>query len=115
MKPGETPEEAARREMAEELGKPPGALAFAYQYLWRSPIETELVRTFATMDEGPFRLDPEEVDDGRLWSFADIEAHLADSIFTPQFVQEFPRMKAFVPKVEGARVETVSIREGRNS
>lgn len=95
MKPGERPDEAARREMQEELGKPPDALQFGYEYFWRSRIETELIRVFTTIDEGPFRLDPEELDDGRFWSFEEIEHHLSSGIFTPQFEHEFPRMKAW--------------------
>ena len=93
MKPGEAPEEGARREMQEELGVAPARLEFAYQYLWRSPIETELIRAFATLSEGPFTLDPEEIDEGRFWTFDEIEAALGRGIFSPQFCNEFPRMR----------------------
>ena len=93
MKPGEAPEEAARREMQEELGVAPAQLEFAYQYLWRSSIETELIRAFATLNEGPFTLDPEEIDEGRFWTFDEIEATLGQGNFSPQFCNEFPRMR----------------------
>jgi isopentenyldiphosphate isomerase len=98
MQPGETPEAAARREMREELGAEPGELAFAYQYLWRSPVETELVRAFATVHEGPFHLEPAEIDDGRFWPFEEIEAGLAGGLLTPQLASEFPRMRAWWEK-----------------
>ena len=95
MQPGEAPEAAARREMREELGVEAGPLAFAYQYLWRSPVETELVRAFATVHEGPFRLDPAEIDEGRFWTFAEIGASAATGQLTPQLASEFPRMRAW--------------------
>lgn len=93
MQPGELPEHAARREMREELGHHPATLEFAYRYIWRSPTESELIRAFATIEAGPFALDPGELDDGRFWSFDEIEGQLGRRVFTPQFEQEFPRMK----------------------
>lgn len=96
--PDEQPEAAARREMCEELGVEPVTLTLAYQYLWRSPRETELVRTFVTRHDGPFRLDPKEIDDGRFWSMQDLEAGLGKGLFTPNFEYEF------VTKARPARI-----------
>jgi 8-oxo-dGTP pyrophosphatase MutT (NUDIX family) len=93
VKPGETPEAAALREMKEELGITPPRIEFAYEYLWRSQVETELIRAFATLCEGPFNLDPEEIDDGRFWSFDEINAAVASGVLSPQFCNEFPRMR----------------------
>lgn len=93
MQPGERPEQAALREAREELGIQPPRIEFAYQYLWRSEIETELVRAFGTVDEGPFTLEPSEIDEGRFWTFDDIEAALHAEVFTGQFCKEFPRMR----------------------
>ena len=95
MTPGEKPIDAARREMEEELGKAPLRLDFAYQYIWRSEIETEFVRAFVTLDEGPFVLQASEIDEGRFWTHDEIRAGLALDYFTPQFRQEFPRMEAW--------------------
>lgn len=89
MQPGETPEQAARREAEEELGLRNAPLHFAYQYLWRSPRETELIRTFVARSAGPFQLQAEEIDGGRFWSLAEIEAHLGKDCFTPNFEHEF--------------------------
>ena len=89
MQPGETPEQAARREAEEELGLHNTALRFAYQYLWRSPRETELIRTYVARSEGPFQLQAEEIDEGRFWSLAEIKAHLSKDCFTPNFEHEF--------------------------
>jgi isopentenyldiphosphate isomerase len=91
VQPGEDPESAAHREMEEELGVAPDRLSFAYRYLWRSPVETELVRTYTTTHEGPFVLQPEELDDGRFWTVSEIESQLRRGIFTPNFEAEFER------------------------
>ncbi|MBU0678424.1 MAG: NUDIX domain-containing protein [Verrucomicrobia bacterium] len=92
FRPGEEPIGAARREMLEELGVEPANLIFAYKYLWRSPVETELVRTFTTVHGGPFALQREEIDEGRFWSFEEIEANLGEGIFTPNFEVEFKKL-----------------------
>jgi isopentenyldiphosphate isomerase len=98
MQPGEKPEQAAVREMREELGIAPARLEFAYEYLWHSDIESELIRAFATLQEGPFQLDPVEIDEGRFWTFDDIKEGMSQDIFTPQFCNEFPRMREWWAK-----------------
>ncbi|MCX6996470.1 MAG: NUDIX domain-containing protein [Kiritimatiellaeota bacterium] len=94
MQPGETPEHAALREAAEELGLRDPTLHFAYQYLWRSPRETELVRTFAALSEGPFQLQASEIAEGRFWSLEEIRARLDAGGFTPNFEFEFSKFSA---------------------
>ena len=93
MAPGETPRESALRECAEELGFTPEKLAFAYEYIWRTNFESELIRSFAVIYEGPFKLDPEEISEGRFWSREEIEAALGGEVFTPQFRHEYPRFQ----------------------
>lgn len=95
MQPGETPEQAARREFREELGAAPGRLHPAYTYEWSTSYETEVIIAFATRHEGPFQLPPEEIDEGRFWSATDIAAQLDRGLFTPQFRQEYARMRAW--------------------
>jgi isopentenyldiphosphate isomerase len=94
---GEHP--GARRppgDVQEELGadRPRGSI-YAYYYLWRAPNESELVRTFVTLHEGPFVLPPEEIEEGRFWSFDEIEARLGRGDFTHQFEHEFPRLRQY--------------------
>ena len=89
---GEANEIAARREMNEELGVDTTDLAFAYTYRWQSPVESEWITSYVTYHAGPFRLDPEEIDEGRFWTFDDITHALAHDVFTPQFHQEFTRL-----------------------
>lgn len=90
---GEAPREAAIREMTEELGVVPGDLYPAYRYLWKSPVETEWIVAFHTRHDGPFQLQAEELADGRFWSLEEIETQRNRDVFTPQFEQEFSRMK----------------------
>lgn len=95
LQPGEKPLQGALRELGEELGVQQVRLDPAYEYFWESPHETELVRTFVTLHEGPFRLQAEEIAEGRFWDQREIEAALGSGLFTPQFTHEFPRMRAW--------------------
>ncbi len=101
MVPGEAPEAAAAREMTEELGVPPRSLRFLYRYLWRSNVETELVRTFMTLHEGPFRLHPDEIEEGRFWGVADVEQGLGSGCFTPNFELEFRKLRSWQAQAGG--------------
>ncbi|MGD9873765.1 MAG: NUDIX domain-containing protein [Kiritimatiellia bacterium] len=91
MQPGEKPEDAARREMREELGVTTNNVRPAYRYIWRSEIETELVHTFVAEHEGPFILQTEEIDDGRFWTKGEITGAIGSGILTPNFEAEFER------------------------
>lgn len=93
--PGEARESAARRELQEELGIAGVELTPAYSYRWTSEIESEIITAFAIEYDGPVRIDPNEISEGRYWPLAEIAARLDDGGFTPQFVQEFPRMLAW--------------------
>ncbi|MBN2288087.1 MAG: NUDIX domain-containing protein [Candidatus Glassbacteria bacterium] len=91
--PGESPAEAVEREAAEELGLSGVPFDFLYSYLWRTAVETELVSTFLCRWDGPVRFDPGEITDGGFRSFAAIEAGLGTGVFTPNFEEEFARLK----------------------
>ena len=94
LHPGEDPLAAARREMREELGIEVQDLRPSHEYLWRCPRETEYVRTFTAVSAGPFRPDPDEIDEVRFWSAADITDHLGQpGPFTPNFEEEWHRIK----------------------
>jgi isopentenyldiphosphate isomerase len=99
--PGETIEQALWRELREELGldTEPGAPEFLYRYVMRSDIETELVHTYRLTSEGPFCPDPNEIDEVRFWTQAEIDARLGSGVFTPNFEDEYRRLQG----VGGAR------------
>jgi len=92
LAPGETYEEAARRETAEEIGLSDVSLVHLYDYIWRSGLETECVRTFLLVHEGPFRLHPTEVEEGRFWTVAELRAAAGQGILTPNAEEELHRV-----------------------
>jgi isopentenyldiphosphate isomerase len=93
---GESYEAAAGREMEEELGIVGASLEFLYTYIHRNAYESEYVATFRTSWEGPFQLHPEEIDDGRFWSFDEIDRRSREGIFTPNFLEELSRYRAWL-------------------
>jgi isopentenyldiphosphate isomerase len=98
MVPGESYAEAAARELEEELGirlEDTGgdeALEHLHDYVWRSPIETEHVRTFRLSWDGPFRLQRSEIDEGRFWSEHELRAAAGTGILTPNLEEELRRL-----------------------
>lgn len=85
---GEAPLAAVLREAAEELGLRDVQPAPLHEYLWRSPVETELVRTFRCTHEGPFHLDPGEIEEGRWYSAEEIARLATTDSLTPNLLHE---------------------------
>lgn len=95
---GEAVEDALRREASEELGVTGFQPAFLFRYIFQSKVEREMVNAYQTVFEGPFVVDPVELDDARFWPVAEIEANLGKEVFTPNFEQEFLKLKQFIGK-----------------
>lgn len=93
---GESADQAVQREVREELGIPEATPHYLYRYLWQSPVESELIRSYRLYHSGPFTLQAEELEDGRFWSVQEIEESLGHHIFTPNFEYEWPRIREFV-------------------
>jgi len=93
--PGESVLEAAKREMSEELGITGVDIQLLYSYIWRSEMETELVTSYLCYYKGPMRILRSEIDEGRFWSFAEIERMLGSGALTPNFEEEFSRLKKY--------------------
>jgi isopentenyldiphosphate isomerase len=93
--PGETPEAAARRELAEELGITGPVPEHCYRYTLRTEVETELVDTYHLVWSGPVVPDPEEIEAGRWWTDAEVAAALGTGTFTPNFEEEYARWLAY--------------------
>jgi isopentenyl-diphosphate delta-isomerase type 1 len=88
---GESYEDAAKKETAEELGIPPEAsssMRFSHEYVWESDVETEHVRTYLLAHEGPFKLQPEEISEGRFWSTGELKEAAYGGLFTPNLEEE---------------------------
>lgn len=97
--PGESYEAAAARELEEELGVELtksgdlGQLEHRHDYVWKTHVETERVRTFELTCDGPFRLHPEEIDDGRFWTEAELHAAVGQGVLTANLEHELRLMK----------------------
>ncbi len=86
--PGESYEQAAVRELEEELGVTGVELEYLYDYVWHSDVETEHVYTYQIIHDGPFRLHPQEIDDGRFFSSEELATGAGSGAFTPNLVHE---------------------------
>jgi isopentenyl-diphosphate delta-isomerase type 1 len=95
---GETYEQAAAREMGEELGITGVELKYLYDYPLRNEVESENIRSFMVVYDGPVTHQPEEIDDVRYWSVEDIKKNMGSGIFTPNFEQEFGLYMAWFEK-----------------
>ena len=92
--PGESPEQALRREAREELGLELASFQPLPAYLCRSDWESEYVFPFRTVHEGELRPDPEEIAAGRYFSGQEIRRQLEADLefFTPHFRFAYARL-----------------------
>lgn len=87
---------ALQREAREEIGITAFNPVFLSRHRIDTPYESEYVHAFYAVYDGPFCIDPVELEDGRFWSINDIEAHFGTGLFTPNFEQDFPLLKALL-------------------
>lgn len=104
LDPGEDYLAAARREMAEELGLVGLPLTFLYHSRIRNEIESENVATFLACHGGEVHPNPQEIDQVRFWSGADIEAALGTGILTPNFEQEWQAYNVWIRQTSAAGI-----------
>ena len=93
---GESVEEALFREVREELGVTDFIPRFLLSYIFENDIERELVYTYTACYDGSITPDPEEISEGRFWTIDEIEASLGKGLFTPNFEQEFIRIRGML-------------------
>ena len=90
---GEHYEDALHREAREELGITVSGAVFLHQYIWRSAVESELVRTYRCIHEGPFSLCADEIDEGRFFTAAELVAMAGTGQLTPNLEHELTLLK----------------------
>ena len=86
---GETPEEALRREVREELGITDFTPEFIGKYVFDSQRERELVYVNRAIYNGLIQPSKEELDGGRFWTIAEIRNSIGLGVLTPNFEREF--------------------------
>lgn len=91
---GESILEAVYREASEELGFTEFNPIHVETYEFESPIEREMVNVFAAVGTYTLHPDLDEVDEGRWWDLADIDASIGKGIFTPNFESEFTMIRS---------------------
>lgn len=93
---GENIHMALRREASEELGLSQFTPHFLISYIFESEIERELVNTFYTSvnpETNIFVIDEKEISEGKFWALDEINENLGKGIFTPNFEQEYIRIR----------------------
>lgn len=85
--------EAVYREAYEELGFTDFNPIHLETYQFESEIEKEMVNVFAVVGSYELHPDLDEVDEGRWWELADIDANLGKGVFTPNFESEFTMIR----------------------
>lgn len=90
---GESILEAVYREASEELGFTEFNPIHIETYEFESSIEREMVNVFAVIGTYDLHPDLEEVDEGRWWDIADVDAAMGKDILTPNFESEFQMIR----------------------
>jgi isopentenyl-diphosphate delta-isomerase type 1 len=98
---GESWMHAAQRELQEEMDIGGILLNPLYTYLYRNPVESEMIRSYSACWEGPFRLNAEEISDGKFWTIEDIRRALGKDVLTPNFEWEYRhRLESELPLLQ---------------
>ena len=90
---GESLIEAVYREASEELGFTEFNPIYLETYEFESSVEREMVNVFAAVGSYELHPDLDEVDEGRWWELADIDANIGKGLFTPNFESEFQMIR----------------------
>ncbi|MGN0190925.1 MAG: NUDIX domain-containing protein [Candidatus Cryptobacteroides sp.] len=90
---GEYLAEALLREACEELRLTRFNPIYIGTYPYRSETESELVNIYATVGSYELHPDPDEISEGRWWTFDEIGKAVGQGILTPNFEMEFLRIR----------------------
>jgi len=95
VSPGESVEDALKREAGEELMLKQFVPVYITSYVWESSRERELVNSFVT-DEVP-QIEKDEIEEGRYWTFDEIKENVGKEVFTPNFEHEYLLLQSGAP------------------
>ena len=86
---------AALRELREELGvtASAGELRHLFDSKIRNAVESEDVRVYALRSAGPFRCQPEEIDEIRFWTADELAGPENRESFTPNLIAELALLR----------------------
>ncbi len=90
---GEPIEDALRREAWEEAGVVDGIFEPLTTYVWECERESEFINVFKCHYEHPDPKAKAEIDEVRFWTAGEIEQNIGKGVFTPNFEQEYQRIK----------------------
>lgn len=88
---GETPEEALKREVREELGITDFQSERIGMYVFNSQRESELVYVNRTVYDSAIYPSADELEGGKFWTIDEILEAIGNQILTPNFESEFQR------------------------
>jgi isopentenyldiphosphate isomerase len=90
---GESVADALAREAREELGVDAAGARLLFAYLYRNRFESEYAHCFSLVYNGPFRIDPVEIAEGKFFTFAEVDALVGTGALTPMFEHELPMLR----------------------
>ncbi|HDH53767.1 MAG TPA: NUDIX domain-containing protein [Nitrospirae bacterium] len=104
---GETPGEAVKREMEEELGITTCDPEFLYTYIHSNPYETELVHTYYCTYDGEINFQEDEIDEVRPWSLDEIRLNTGSGILSDNFEHEIEKYMKYVTIHTGTKAQSI--------
>ena len=105
---GETPGEAVKREMEEELGIAASDPEFLYTYIHSNQYETELVYTYYCTYNGEINFQENEIDEVRPWSLDEIRFNTGNGILSDNFEHEIEKYMKYVTVQAGTKAQSQS-------
>ena len=98
---GEDLETGLTREVEEEVGLKNLNYQYITKYIWESEIERELTHVFFAKKNGEIIVQREEIDEGKFWTWKEIQSNIGKGIFTPNLEHELETFdKVFLAKIK---------------